>query len=233
MTTQKARFDFMSYLADKARTGSDDNNTDDPTRIPALTDLSQETGMSIATLREQLGVARAFGLVEVRPRTGIRLIPFSFTPAVYQSLSYAMACSRHSFEKFADLRRHVEANYWFEAVQSLLPEDHQYLQELVQQAFDKLHNRPVRVPHGEHRELHLTIFSRLDNPFVYGLMEAYWLAYENIGYNRYSDLDYLKKVWQYHKEIVDAICEGDTQTSYQKLLDHMALIDQNYGSKIE
>lgn len=233
MSTQKTRFDFMSYLAEKARTGSDDENNDDPTRIPALTDLSQETGMSIATLREQLGVARALGLVEVRPRTGIRLVPFSFTPAVYQSLSYAMACSRQSFEQFADLRRHVEANYWFEAVQSLLPEDHQYLQELVEAAFEKLHNRPVRVPHSEHRELHLTIFSRLENPFVYGLMEAYWLAYENIGFNRYSELDYLKKVWQYHKEIVDSICEGDTQTSYQKLLDHMDLIDLNYGSKIE
>jgi DNA-binding FadR family transcriptional regulator len=202
-------------------------------RIPSLTELSEESGISIATLREQLGVARAMGLVEVRPRTGIHLMPFSFTPAVYESLSYAIACDRSSFDHFADLRRHVEANYWYEAVELLTPEDHQTLRELIQLAFEKLNDHPVRLPHQEHRDLHLTVFNHLENPFVIGLMEAYWLAYEKVGYNRYSELSYLKKVWQYHREIVDAICEGDFETSYQKLLDHMTLIDHLHGTKIE
>jgi len=202
-------------------------------RIPSLTELSEESGMSIATLREQLGVARALGLVEVRPRTGIHLLPFSFTPAVNESLSYAIACDRHNFDLFADLRRHVEANYFYEAVEQLTPEDHQELQELIERAFERLNDHPVRLPHQEHRDLHLTIFNRLENPFVIGLMESYWLAYEKVGYNRYSELSYLKRVWQYHKEIVDAICKGDYESGYQKLLAHMSLIDQLHGTKIE
>lgn len=225
-------FDFVLYLA-KVFREENDGSGDNSSRIPSLNQLSIQTGISIATLREQLGVARALGLVEVRPRTGIRLLPYSFSPAVYQSLSYAIACNRHNFDLFADLRRHVEANYWFEAVQALTAEDQVYLQQLVTRAENKLNGHPVRVPHKEHRQLHLNIYGRLQNPFVIGIMEAYWDAYETIGYSQYSDLKYLKKVWQYHRQIVDAICEGDHQGGYQALLDHMALIDQMHGTKIE
>jgi len=229
---RKEQFDFLSYLADIAR---EENNSsgDGSARIPSLTELSENTGISISKLREQLGVARALGLVEVRPRTGIQLLPFSFGPAVHQSLSYAISCDRHNFDLFADLRRHIEANYWFEAVAALSAEDHAYLQELVEKAFTKLNGHPVRVPHQEHRELHLTIYGRLQNPFVLGIMEAYWDAYETVGYSQYSDLDYLKHVWQYHRQIVEAICDADHQRGYQALLDHMALIDHIHGTKIE
>jgi len=41
------------------------------TRVPSLTEMSQQLGVSVARLREQLEVARAMGLVEVHPRTGI------------------------------------------------------------------------------------------------------------------------------------------------------------------
>jgi DNA-binding FadR family transcriptional regulator len=37
--------------------------------------MSKELGVSVALLREQLEVAKAIGLVEVRPRTGIRRLP--------------------------------------------------------------------------------------------------------------------------------------------------------------
>ncbi len=55
-------------------------------RIPALAELSKQLGVSIASLREQLEVARMLGVVEVRPKTGIRRLKFSFKPAVTHSL---------------------------------------------------------------------------------------------------------------------------------------------------
>jgi DNA-binding FadR family transcriptional regulator len=60
-------------------------------KLPSLSDLSRELGLSVASLREQLEVARALGLVEVRPRLGTRRRAYSFTPAVRQSLRYALA----------------------------------------------------------------------------------------------------------------------------------------------
>ncbi len=37
---------------------------------------------------------------------------------------------------------------------------------------------------------HLTIFKHLENPFVLGLLEAYWDAYEAVELNRYADYRY-------------------------------------------
>ena len=51
--------EFFSYLL-----RSTDSDTD---KLPALKDLSLEMGISISTLREQLEVAKALGLVDVKP----------------------------------------------------------------------------------------------------------------------------------------------------------------------
>lgn len=222
MLRKQRPFDFLEYLAN----GSAENGHAVGDRLPSLQELSEEQGVSISVLREQLRVARALGLVEVRPRTGIRRLPYSFTPAVTESLYYAIARERGRFDQFADVRKHLEQAYWREAVSSLTSEDHAKLRQLVDQAFDKLRNEPVRLPHPEHRELHLTIFRHLQNPFVIGLLESYWEAYEEVGLSRYEGLAYLEEVWSYHRRIVEAIIAGDIEASHAALVEHFELIDQ-------
>ena len=194
--------EFLQYLASA---GTELPADDDINQLPSLTEISAELGIGVASLREQLEVAEALGFVEVRPRTGIRRLPYSFTPAVSQSLGYALELDRNYFEAFAQLRNQVEAAFWYQAVERLTQADHTLLQNLMDRAWKKLAGEPIHIPHNEHRLLHLTIFSRLDNPFVQGILEAYWQAYETIGLNVYADYDYLQKVWQYHQEMVDAI----------------------------
>ncbi len=207
--------EFMRYLA--AHPQAEEN-------LPALTSLSAELGVSVASLREQLEVARALGLVEVRPRTGIRRLPYTFLPSVRQSLSYAMALDETNFQRFADLRKHVEAAYWHEAVAILLPEDHAKLKQLVTRAWEKLDGRPIQIPHEEHKQLHLVIYGRLNNPFVSGILEAYWDAYESIGLNVFTDYAYLREVWEYHQRMVDSICNGDFNAGYQALVEHADML---------
>lgn len=213
--------EFLKYLA-KLPTHTVDQ--DDPARLPSLNELSKELGVSVAGLREQLEVAKALGLVEVRPRTGIRRLPYSFLPAVRQSLAYAIKLDRTHFEAFAELRNHVEAAFWEQAVRNLLPQDHKLLQDLMSRAWDKLRGTPIQIPQSEHRQLHLTVFSRLENPFVQGILEAYWDAYEAVGLNVYADYNYLKQVWHYHQQMVDAICSGDYVSGYSALVEHKDLL---------
>ncbi|MBV6395730.1 MAG: hypothetical protein HFACDABA_01311 [Anaerolineales bacterium] len=209
--------EFLHYLASHEQ-------TDQP--LPALATLKQELGVSVASLREQLEVARALGLVEVKPRTGIRRQPYSFFPAVRQSLQYAIALDKNNFIAFADLRRHIEAAYWHEAVQRLTADDHNALQSLVTRAWDKLRGSPIEIPHSEHRELHLIIYRRLDNPFVTGLLIAYWDAYESVGLNVFTDYNYLTGVWTYHQKMVEAIREKKYSEGYDALVEHSDLIKQ-------
>jgi DNA-binding FadR family transcriptional regulator len=128
------------------------------------------------------------------------------------------------FYLFSDLRNHIEAAYWFEAVALLTPEDHETLHALVARAWEKLHSEQVEIPHAEHRQLHVTIFKRLDNPFVLGLLEAYWEAYVAVGLNLFADYDYLQEVWEYHQNMVDCICAGDYEKGYQALVEHRDLL---------
>jgi DNA-binding FadR family transcriptional regulator len=216
MLKDTTSFDFIKYLANGNGRGD---------RLPSLQELSQQHGVSISVLREQLQVARALGFVEVRPRTGIRRLPYTFAPAVRESLSYAMSRERAAFDQFSDVRRHLERAYWNEAVEKLTPEDIAHMRSLVERAEEMLKVEPIRVPHAEHRELHLVIYRHLENPFVLGLLEAYWEAYEQVGLSRYTGLVYLEQVWKFHRKIVEAIANGDFARGNQLLNEHFDLID--------
>lgn len=194
------------------------------TRLPPISDLASELGISSGKLREQLEVARQLGLVEVRPKTGIRVLGFSFFPVVRTGLRFALAIDPNSFEQFSKLRNQIEAAFWHEAAQALEPEDKQQLSELMEGAWEKLRGDPIQIPHPEHRELHLCIFSRIENVFVLGLLEAYWDAYEATGLSLYEDYAYLREVWTYHGLMVDAILSGDLDAGHRALIEHTALL---------
>jgi DNA-binding FadR family transcriptional regulator len=208
--------EFLRYLASYEQTQGS---------LPTLNKLSQELKISVAGLREQLEVARALGLVEVRPRTGTRRLEYSFAPAIKQSLAYALAVDQSYFEKYSELRNHIEAAYWDEAVTLLSEEDKRELKNIITRAFIKLSGNPVQVPHEEHRRLHLLIYSRLNNPFVTGLLEAYWDAYEAVGLNMYAGgMDYLEEVWGFHKTMVQSICNGNYTAGRKALITHIDLL---------
>jgi DNA-binding FadR family transcriptional regulator len=194
------------------------------TQLPSLADISERLGISVGKLREQLEVARGLGVVEVRPRTGIRTLEYDFLPAVRQSLLLALAIDPGCFEAFSDLRQHIETSFWHEAVRRLTPDDVALLRGLIRQAAAKLNGHPIQIPHAEHRRLHLTIFSRLDNPFVKGLLEAYWEAYEAVELNLYADYAYLQQVWNYHERIVEAIATGAFDAGHAALVEHTRLL---------
>ncbi len=192
--------------------------------IPALDKLSAELGINRAALREQLAVARALGLVAVKPRIGTRRLPYTFTPALQQSLGYAILRDKKNFEQYSDLRTHVESAYFHQAVQALTTEDIDELEKLVWVAWEKLRSDPPKIPHQEHRDLHLVMYKRLENVFAVGILEAYWDAYESVELNVFTDYTYLTKVWQYHSDIVQAIKRGDFDEAHKLLLDHTKLI---------
>jgi DNA-binding FadR family transcriptional regulator len=221
MTNERVSTDLSEFLHYLARQCNDD------AYLPSLKKLSGELRVSTATLREQLEVARALGLVEVRPKKGIRRRGYTFTPAVLKSLSYAAAVdSDYFFHAYADLRTHVEMAYWHQAVNLLTDADHVELCGLIDRAMEKLSGSPIQIPHAEHRELHLSIYRRLNNPFVTGILEAYWEAYEAVGLNLYTDIVYLKQVWEYHRRMVQAICAGDVEGGYRVMVEHTDLLTQ-------
>jgi len=208
--------EFLHYLAQMGLPAGE--------RLPPLPEMARKLGVSVGKLREQLEVARALGLVEVRPKTGIRALPFSAFPGLWVSLRYALSSDPAAFEQFEALRHHVEASFFHEAVLLLQPSDLRHLERLVSKAWERLRGEPIQIPHAEHRELHLAIYSRLNNPFVHGILEAYWEAYETAGLNVYSDYAYLHEVWTYHERVVTGIANGNYDNAYSALVEHTGLV---------
>src|SRR5258706_8013283 len=165
--------DFLNYIVD--------HHLQAGAQLPPLSDLSEELDLNVGKLREQLEVARALGAVEVRPRTGIRCKEYDFLPAIRLSLLYALGLEKSRFFAFTQLRNHVEVAFWHEAVSQLTDQDKLDLRRLLDAAWAKLNDAAfIQIPHVEHRHFHMKIFSHLDNPFVIGLLEAYWEAYEAV-----------------------------------------------------
>lgn len=194
-------------------------------RLPSIQELKSTShlDMSASKVREQLEVARMLGLVEVRSKRGTLVKEYTFTPAVRLSALYALACGER-FELFASLRNHVEAAYWNEACELLTQDDLDEMQQCIDQANDKLNSPPIHIPNEEHRIFHLTVFKHLDNPFVLGILEAYWDLYEEVGVNRYMDYTYLKQVWDYHTRILTLIRETHFDDAQQAFVEHTRLL---------
>jgi len=212
----KLESELLSYIIDQ--------NVPPGGRLPTLAKMSAEIGISVGKLREQLEVARSRGLVTVRPHLGTHREPFDFLPVVRDSAIFGLASGEAEFQHISELRQAIETGLWMPAVKRLTAEDHSKLRQLVKHAWDKLRGDPVHIPNGEHRELHLTIFNRLDNPFVKGILEAYWDIYGSIELTRLASYQYWLEVWDYHEKIVEAICSNDFMRGQQLLLEHFELL---------
>jgi DNA-binding GntR family transcriptional regulator len=155
----------------------------------------------------------------------MRLKPFSFTPAIRLSLLYSMAQDLSSFDEFKSLRVHIESAYWVEACETLTEADKATMREQLNAARQKLANtRWIQIPHEEHRAFHLTVFKNLENPFVVGLLEAYWDAYEAVELNRYADYTYHQDVWDYHEQILGHIEAENYEAARVLFVEHTSLL---------
>jgi DNA-binding GntR family transcriptional regulator len=154
----------------------------------------------------------------------MKMKSYSFTPAVRLSLRFALALDWRHFEQFTALRNHIETAFWDEACALLTPDDLALMRRQVESALVKLEGEHVRIPNEEHRVFHMTVFSRLNNPFVTGLLEAYWDAYEAVEVHRYHDYDDLLKVWDYHGQILAALEADDIAEAKKLFVEHTQLI---------
>jgi DNA-binding FadR family transcriptional regulator len=207
---------FLEYISLKKLNGEK--------QIPALSQLSQELGFSTSSLREILEMARTLGLIEAHPRSGIQLRKYSFKAPVIKSLGYALMEDKNKFDDFSELRINLEKAFFPQAIKLLTQENVEEMRNLVWKAKEKLRSNPIQIPHPEHRQLHLSIYQHIRNDFVISLLESYWIMYESIGLNVYTDFKYLVKVWEYHEKIVDEISENRFERAYNLLVEHMEFI---------
>ena len=111
----------------------------------------------------------------------------------------------------------------YEAVPRLTPQDVKVLEALVVTAEHKISQTPIQRPDLDHRDFHLKIFSRLDNPVVSSVLEAYWDMYLNSG----MTITWIRLIWNgwsAHRELAEALAQRDFERGHQALVTHMDLM---------
>jgi DNA-binding FadR family transcriptional regulator len=194
-------------------------------KLPPLDELARELGVSRGKLREDLLAAQAYGLVEMRPGDGTYVRPMDFYTAIRPLVLHSIASGSELFDRYYRLRAELEVAFWDEAARALQEEDMRRLEQVLEQAEQKLKGKSVEIPHREHRELHVILFGKLDNPYVRGILEAYWDAYEAVGLHRYFDLTYYERVWASHRQIVEAVRAGEWELSKTILRQHFTFLE--------
>jgi len=192
--------------------------------LPSIQELSELLEMSVPTLREQLEVLKMLGLLDARPRHGLSIHFLDCSAGLRNTALIAASIDRKYFYQFSDLRDKVEQAWFITAAEKLDNSDIEKLQKCVNRAKEKLNGNPIQIPYQEHKELHLSIYEKLDNVFVSGILSTYWTLYEAVGMNLYTDLAYQQKVWDFHGEIIGAIRSGELEKGLHLLEDHMKLL---------
>ncbi|MEM7029159.1 MAG: FCD domain-containing protein [Chloroflexota bacterium] len=222
MTVMDLESDILQYIVD--------NDLHVGDRLPPLTELSDILDISVSKLREQLEVARCLELVGVKPGAGTQIHDFNFASIIRIGLTYSLALSDQNFEAYKALRIATTAAFWEEAVSLLTPKNIEEVRALIEAAWSQLNHARIRIPHQEHRAFHLALFEQLDNPFVRGIEEGYWLAYEAIELNSYLDYQYLTEVWKQHEKMIDLIEAGKFSESKAVFIEHTQLLRFNHQS---
>ena len=208
--------EIIQYLLDKSNHSSK--------MIPPINQISQDLGISPSSLREQIELLKLIGAISAKPRKGLQLLEYQFAPAVTKSLYYAVKLDPGNFSSFSEIRNHLEKAFFIEAAGLLDVDELRQLWESVQSANQKLDGDPPRIPHAEHRKFHLLIYKPLNNIFLNGILEAYWDTYEKVGLHEYADLDYLKKVWKFHEQIIEQVNDRNIDLAFEILIKHMEMM---------
>jgi GntR family transcriptional repressor for pyruvate dehydrogenase complex len=212
---------IMRYIIDEELA----ERQDEPAKLPPLDQLAKQLGVSRGKLREDLIAAQAYGVIEMRPGDGTYVCPFDFYAAVRPLVLYSIACNKGYFDRYYRLRARMEVAFWEEAVRELGRNEMEQLIRIVERAEDRLRGKPIEIPHREHRDFHVLIYSQLNNPFAQGLLKAYWDAYEAVGLHRYFELSSYQRMWSSHRAMVEAISTGDYDAGKTILVQHFTLLE--------
>ena len=98
--------------------------------LPTERDLSDRFGVARNTVREAVGVLRAWGVVEVRPKVGAVLIE-GHVQAAHDLFSFQAAINPETFQDIQGFRRLVEVGLFDSLVDRVTPDDLDRLEQLT------------------------------------------------------------------------------------------------------
>lgn len=184
--------------------------------IPTEEVLARELNVGRPTLREGLRALEALGIVE--GRQGARRVLCSFDLGLLvRQLTGSIAPTADELSELLDVRRVLEVSFFPQAMAKFTPDAVIRLRDLTDRMVEKAGRGEVFLK--EDAEFHKEIFRHLDNRALVGLLDAFWILFEE-SFSEINTGRNLPETARCHVRIVDAIEADDNVLATHQLSSH-------------
>lgn len=197
-------------------------------RVAPVGDLAAQFGVGRSAVREALSALRAMGLIDMRQGEGTYIR--SFSPETFSKyLSTGILMEERDIDDLLDVRELLES----EAARRAATSNNSVLIQEIFKALDSMKEVKEDASLGEEADLafHLAVARASGNRLLAQLMASVSEAIAELMRETrriwiYSQDSAIKKMYQEHRMIVDAIAEGVPDRAGQAMLDHLASVRQ-------
>lgn len=197
-------------------------------RVAPVGDLAAQFGVGRSAVREALSALRAMGLIDMRQGEGTYIR--SFSPETFSKyLSTGILMEERDIDDLLDVRELLES----EAARRAATSNDSVLIQEIFKALDSMKEVKEDASIGEEADLafHLAVARASGNRLLAQLMASVSEAIAELMRETrriwiYSQDSAIKKMYQEHRMIVDAIAEGVPDRARQAMLDHLASVRQ-------
>ena len=184
--------------------------------VPPELELASKLKVGRPALREALGALEVIGIVQSRQGARRTLGTFDMG-AVIRTLTVGMVPDLHALRSLLEVRRVLEIGFFPQAAARLTAKEIAHLRLLTDTMQQKASAGEVFV--REDQAFHAAIYHRLDNPILWGLLEAFWELFDHMGAETRTGTN-LPATAASHARIVDALVAGEMALAVHHLNSH-------------
>jgi DNA-binding FadR family transcriptional regulator len=184
--------------------------------VPSELELASELKVGRPALREALGALEVIGIVQSRQGARRTLGTFDMG-AVIRTLTIGLVPDLQALRSLLEVRRVLEVGFLPQAAVKLTPKEIAHLRSLTDTMQEKASRGEVFVK--EDQAFHAAIYHRLDNPILWGLLEAFWELFDHMGAETRTGTN-LPETAASHARIVDALAAGELALAVHHLNSH-------------
>jgi len=184
--------------------------------VPSEIDLASDLKVGRPALREALGALEVIGIVQSRQGARRTLGTFDMG-AVIRTLTIGIVPDLDALRSLLEVRRVLEIGFFPQAAVKLTPKDITQLRALTTTMAQKAAHGEVFVT--EDQAFHAGIYRHLDNPILWGLLQAFWELFDHMGADTRTGTN-LPATAAAHERIIEALDAGELALAVHHLNSH-------------
>lgn len=194
-------------------------------RLPSEKDLSENFGVSKASLREAFRALEALGLLEVRQgMSGGAFVREVDLETARNSLFNYIFFQNPSIREFTQLRSFIEPPVAEIAARQASAEDLAFLEANLAQTRDKMDNGPFY--YDLDSKFHHRLAEISGNRLICFVIDSLKNAIVNIKLQLELDRDFSIRVYKAHMRIFEALKKHDPKKAREEMLKHIVEVDE-------